>query len=424
MTPMARVVEVRFGGKVRRFEVVEDPYPHIVVPTRKEVVHGWFYGYGDRGRRECSAERILLNPYNGCAVNCPMCYARGFKGYFDLWNREGVVTVFKDFPEKCARELDGLYVAACAYLSPVTEPFQPLEERYRLSERTAYAFLDRGLPVEFVTKAGSRVPDRLLDRMAENPHSFAQFTILSADDEVRRVFSPGGSTVEEQFRAVRRAADRGLYVVVRMDPILPGITDDRRSIEEVVDRGVREGARHFIFSVCDLADAWLDRTLKAVEAHFPEALDAWREVYRGRRGGRLEADIRYRRRVFKVAREVCDERGVTMALCMEFEEVRMPDGSVWYRGLNEDYMSSRSCEGMDTPIYYRRTLSERFRPLEGCNGNCLACAKGLQRPVCGIPKLARAEALRLRDYKRFRVGGSEGDGGGVGLYSWMEPTEP
>jgi len=393
-------VEVELGrGARRRLEVVEDPYPHVVVATRKEVVHGWSYGYRDRGRRECSAERILLNPYNGCSVGCPMCYARGFKGYFDLWHRTGVVTVFKDFDLKCARELDGLYVASCAYLSPITDPFQhPLEGKYGLSERTAYAFLDRGLPVEFVTKCGSNVPARLLDRMAENPHSFAQFTILSADDEVGRAFSPGGSTAEEQFRAVRRAADRGLYTVVRMDPLLPGLTDDRRSIEEVVARAAAEGARHAIFSVCDLDEPWAQGTLRVVEERFPWALEAWRRVYRWRRGSRVEADVRYRRALFKLAREVCTEAGVTMALCMEFER----RGS-WFRGLNEDFMTSTCCEGKETPIYYRSSLSERFRPLEGCNGNCLACAKGLQRPACGSRKLAEASALKLRDYRALRV---------------------
>lgn len=344
-----------------------------------------------------------MNPYNGCSVNCPMCYARGFKGYFDLWNQKGIVTVFQGFDAKCAEELDQLYVASCGYLSPITEPFQyPLENKYGLSERTAYVFLDRGLPVEFITKMGSNVPSRLLDRMAENPHSFAQFTILSADDEVRKVFSPGGSTVEEQFKAVRRAADRGLYVVVRMDPMFPGITDDRRSIEEVVSRAVKEGARHIIFSICDLADAWFKRTLNEVEKHFPSALKLWREVYRERRGDRLEANVKYRRKVFETAKEVCTSHGVTMALCMEFEETRRGK-KIWYRGLNEDYMTSSCCEGMETPIYYRKSLSEHFKPLNGCNGNCLACAKRIQTPVCGLSLLAKAEALKFKDYKSLKL---------------------
>ncbi|MEM4699897.1 MAG: radical SAM protein, partial [Candidatus Nezhaarchaeales archaeon] len=370
-------MEVALGR--RRLRVIEDPCPHVVVPTKKEVVHGWFYGYRDRGRRECSAERILLNPYNGCTVNCPMCYSRGFGGYFDLWHRTGIVTVFEGFDSKCARELDGLYVASCAYLSPITDPFQrPLENKYRLSELTAYAFLDRGLPVEFITKVGDNVPPRLLDRMAESPHSFAQFTVLSADEEVRRAFAPGGSSAEDQFRAIRRAADRGLYVVVRMDPLLPGITDGRRSIEEVVARAAREGARHAIFSVCDLGEPWAEATLRVVEERFPWALGAWRRVYRWRRGSpRADADIRYRREVFKQAREVCSSLGLTMSLCMEFEEVWGEEG-LRFRGLNEDFMTSTCCEGKETPIYYRTSLKERFRPLDGCNGNCLACAKGLQ----------------------------------------------
>ena len=396
---MPETVEVRFGRVVKRYEVLSDPVPHIVVPTVKEVVHGWYFGYDDAGRRECTSERILLNPYNGCTVNCAFCYARGFGGYFDLWNRTGVVTVFDGFVEKLEEELDKLYVASCAYLSPVTEPFQPeLERAYHLSERAAYAFLDRGLPVEFITKRGDAVPTRLLDRMAEHEHSFCQFTILTLDDEVTKAFSPGAARAEEQLKAVRRAADRGLFVVVRMDPLLPGITDDKRQIRELGARAKEEGARHFIFSVCDLSPPWLRRTLAVVRERFPEVLELWSKLYRGG----SDADLSYRLEVFSVARRICDEEGVTMALCMEFEEVRGPRG-VRYIGLNDRFMTSKSCEGINVPLYYRTKLSERFKPLEGCNGACLDCARGRQRPVCGISKLASASSLKLRDYLAMRI---------------------
>ncbi|MEM1538655.1 MAG: hypothetical protein QXK12_01670 [Candidatus Nezhaarchaeales archaeon] len=399
---MVSTVKVDFAGRVKVFRVDEDPIPHITVPTVKEVVHGWFYGYENRGRRECSSERILVNPYNGCSVECPMCYARGFGGYFDLWNEKRVITVFEGIDEKCAFELDQLYVASCAYLSPVTDPFQrPLENTYGLSEKIAYAFLDRGLPVEFITKRGDNVPLRLLDRMAEHKyrHCFTQFSILSVDDDVRRVFSPGGATVEQQFKAVRRAVDRGLFTVVRMDPILPGITDSERSIRELVERAKKEGVKHVIFSVCDLGWKWRRRTLSVIKHYFPEALKVWREVYVEEGGS--QACLSYREEVFRRAREVCDREGLTMSLCMEFK-VELGKGGKTYVGLNSVYATSESCEGIDIPMYYRSSLSEAFKPMEGCRGNCLACAKHLNEPVCNEPKLAKASALKLSDYKRFK----------------------
>ncbi len=396
-------VQVRFGRKIREFELIEYPYPHILVPTRKEVIHGWYYGLEDNGRRECTAERILLNPYNGCTVDCPMCYARSFGGYFELWDKSGIVTVFRDFDVKLRDELSKLYWASCAYLSPSSEPFQkPLENYYHLSEKSAEVFLDFDLPVEFITKRGDNVPKKLLKRMAEHPygHCMAQFTILSIDDEVNRVFAPNGASVEEQFKAVRRFADRGIFTVVRMDPLFPGITDDEKSIRELVERAKSEGARHIIFSLCDvgaIGELRRKRLFRIVKEIFPDAYELWLKIY----GESQDGDINYRRRVFKMARRICDEVGVTMALCMEFEEVRV-NGRIVYKGLNEEFMTSRNCEGLDIPVYWRRRLDEPFRPLEGCNGACLLCAKGLQRPVCGQRPFIKASALKYRDYRRMR----------------------
>ncbi|MCS7386351.1 MAG: hypothetical protein DRJ18_01710 [Candidatus Methanomethylicota archaeon] len=400
---MPRKVFVQFGGRVKEFEVMPYPIPHIVVPTRKEVIHGWFYGFENGGRRECTSERILLNPYNGCTVNCPMCYARSFGGYFSLWDEAGVIAVFENFDLKLKDELSKLYWASCAYLSPSSEPFQhPLENHYHLSEKSAYVFLDLDLPVDFITKRGDNIPIKLLDRMAEHPygHCIAQFTILSVDEEVNRLFAPGGASVEEQFKAVRRCADRGIFTVVRMDPLFPGITDDERSIRSLVERAKAEGAKHIIFSLCDIGrpgELRRRRLLSLVKEHFPDAFEVWRRVYRYSQDG----DVEYRKGVFKVARRICDEVGVTMALCMEFEEVEL-NGEVFYRGLNELFMSSTSCEGLDTPIYWRSRLDENFKPLKGCNGACLLCAKGLQVPICGQRALMKASALRYRDYRSMR----------------------
>ena len=397
---MTRSVSVRFGSITKCYEVIETPIPHIVVPTVKEVVHGWFYGYRDHGRRECCSERILLNPYNGCSVSCIFCYSRGFKGYFKLWNEENIITVFKDFDVKLREELSKLYVASCAYLSPSTDPFQsPLEEVYNLSIKAANVMLDLGLPVEFITKKGDKVPISLLRRMSEHNygHCFTQYTIIGVDKDVIQVFSPGSSSPEDQFKSICRSANHGLFTVVRIDPLLPGITDDFETIEYIVSRGKHEGASHFIFSLCDLSSGWMDKTLKAVKEYFPEAYPLWLKVY----GKDYLGNLNYRIRVFKTAREICDKHGVTMALCMEFKVLKN-GGGLRYVGLNEEFMTSRNCEGIDIPIYYRRSLKDEFKPLEGCNGNCLYCAKGFQQPVCGEYKLMHADALKLKDYIRFK----------------------
>ena len=398
-------VKVEFGRTAKEYELVERPYPHILVPTTKHVVHGWAYGYYTHsGYRECCSERILLNPYNGCSGNCPYCYTRVYGGYFKLWDEKGVVTVFERFDEKLKEELSQLYGASCGYLSPATDPFQkPLENVYRLSEKSAYALLDLDIPVEFITKFGGNISLKLLDRMGEHPykHCFCQFSVLTLDDDLRKVLVPGGSSVQEQLKAIRRCVDRGLFTVVRVDPIIPGVNDDLKEIREIVEACKDLGVKHFIFSICDIYGSVFRRMKAVAEKNFPDAIKVWKAVYTEKLDGSMQANTAYRKMVFGALRRICLEEGVTMSLCMEFELVER-GGRKWYRGLNEDYALTSNCEGIDIPFYYRKSLKEKFKPLPGCNGNCLACAKRLQVPVCGERKLASASSLKYHDYLKLR----------------------
>lgn len=379
--------------------LILEPVPHILVPTKKSVVHGWYFPFKS-GRRECSSERILINPYNGCTVNCPMCYARAYGGHFEDWNRTGVVTVFKDIHKKLREELSRLYYASCGYFSPVTDPFQyPLEEIYRLSELCMESFLDLDLPVEFVTKNGSRVPDRLLRRMSEHPynHCFCQYTMLSLDEEVRKALSPGGSTAEEQLRAIRKSKDHGLYVAVRVDPVLPGINDSPKDLSDLLEAVKTAGADHIIASVCDLNASYKDRLLSVVGSFDEQVTRLWQSLYKERIGLSYQASEEYRRRIFRILRGLSTERGLTFALCMEFRRVGKK-----YIGMNSEFMTSKVCEGKIVPIYYRASLKEKFKPIPGCDGDCLSCARGLQKPVCGKQFLTEADAMTLSKYLRLK----------------------
>ncbi|MCX8182102.1 MAG: radical SAM protein [Candidatus Methanomethyliaceae archaeon] len=380
-------------------QIIPEPILHALVPTKKSVVHGWYFPYKS-GRRECSSERILVNPYNGCTINCPMCYARAYKGHFEEWNRTGIVTVFKDIDKKLNEELRRLYYASCGYFSPVTDPFQsPLEEIYHLSELCMEAFLKLDLPVEFVTKNGSKVPDRLLKRMSEQPfnHCFCQYTLLSLNEEIRKTFSPGGSTVEEQLKAVQKSKDRGLYVAVRIDPILPGINDSLRDLSDLLDTVKERGADHIIASVCDVNPSYMDRLLTVVRSFGDEIIKLWRSLYTERIGLSYQASEAYRSRIFRILRDLSTKKGLTFALCMEFRRVGRG-----YMGMNSEFMTSKVCEGKIVPVYFRSNLKENFRPISGCDGDCLSCAKGVQEPVCNKRFLMEADAMTLSKYLRLK----------------------
>ncbi len=385
---LARTVSLAMGKQTREFEVIEKPYPHILVASRKEL-HGWW-----KGKRECTGERMLINPYNGCSVSCIYCYARALPAaYFRLFNEQGLVTVFKDFDQVVSEQLDSISVASCGYLSPVCDPFQELEASYRLSEKIVGEFVRRDIPVEFVTKC--TVPAEVISLMKGQRHSFGQFSASTMSEDLRGRLMAGGAAVDELFESMAACAEEGLPVVLRIDPVIPHLTDSRQELKGLIERGVESGARHIVSSVMDIPARMAKEVFAKFRGFGVGLVYDLERTYCESIDGCLHAGIDYRRRIFDILRNLCEAKGITFGLCMEYEKVG--DGVV---GLNREFMSSVNCEGMDVPLYVRD--GERFVPAADCSGACLTCVDAR----CGVDDLAMGRGkgkkdFNLRDYRRW-----------------------
>jgi DNA repair photolyase len=385
---LARTIRLVLGKQTREFQVIEDPHPHILVDSAKQL-HGWW-----KGKRECTGERMLVNPYNGCSVGCMFCYARALPApYFRLWNEQSIVTVARDFDRAVSDQLDSIGVAACGYLSPVSDPFQAVDSRYGLSEKIIEEFIRRNIPVQFTTKCVP--PDSVLGLMKTQEHSFCQFSFVTAREDLRVRLMEGGAAVKDLVGAMERAALAGLPVVMRIDPVIPYLTDSRAEIESLVARGVDAGAHHIVTSVMDIPA----RLAKEVFANFRAFGVGFTydlgKLYTEHIDGYLHAAVDYRKKVFDLLRDLCEARGVTLGLCMEYEVVGGKPV-----GLNETFMSSSNCEGADIPIYRRE--GDRFIPAASCDGACLRCVEAR----CGVEDLAMGRGagkmdFTLSDYRRW-----------------------
>ncbi|MDI6892837.1 MAG: radical SAM protein [Actinomycetota bacterium] len=384
--PSRITLESNSGVKV--FDVIAEPAPHIIVEGSRKELHGWW-----SGKRECTAERMLINPYNGCTHNCPFCYARAFWGYFQLFHERGVVTVFKDFDMAIAHQLDGIDVASCGYLSPVTDPFQLVNDKYRLSEKIIREFVFRNIPIEFVTKGA--ISDEAIELVRGQKHSFGQVSILTLDENLRKHLVPGGASTRTLFDNLRRLSAAGVYAVCRVDPVIPNLTDGEDHLRALIKKAASFGARHIVASCLDIPWKIKKDAMEALSIINSAIPGLYSRLYTEDIGGYLNADIRYRRRLFSVLRRICDGVGLTFSLCMEYELVGGRP-----MGLNREFMSSFNCEGMDVPIYVRK--GDHFEPVTDCRGNCLFCTD----PRCGIEYLAMGREgskkdWKLEDYRRW-----------------------
>jgi len=179
------IVDMKFGSYSKNYQIIREPVPHILVDSKKEI-HGWWNSTEKQGNRACTAERLLINPYNGCSWNCFFCYALALWNYFELYHNRKIVTVFKDFDKIVEKQLSNLLCASCGYISPTTDPFQPINNKYQLTEKIIEVFLKLDLPVEIITKG--IISDKAIKLMARHPynHSFGQVSILTLNNELRK----------------------------------------------------------------------------------------------------------------------------------------------------------------------------------------------------------------------------------------------
>ena len=252
-------------------------------------------------------------------------------------------------------------------------------------------FIERNVPIDVVTK--NFIPTKAIKLLSEQEHSFAQVSILTLDESIRqKLVLGGGATTDELFKNLERLLDHGIFSVCRIDPIIPYLTDDLVQLKELISILKDIGVNHLIFSCMDIPFSLSQDIYSNFEKIDPKIAHNIKKLYTERIKNSFHANIEYRKALFSNLKKISTEFDISMALCMEFEK-----NANSYSGLNRKYMTSINCEGIDIPIYMRKTLNDKFMPAS-CKGNCLTCTAEL---VCDIGDLKNAQSWKLKDYRRW-----------------------
>jgi len=192
--------------------------------------------------RETQAKAILsvskifdyaLNPYTGCEHACSYCYARfmrRFSGHREPWG--DFVDVKLNAPDLLAVEI-GRKRRGSVWVSGVCDPYQPLEERYRLTRDCLKILVRCQWPVRIQTRSPLVLRD--VDVLREGRDLEVGLSVTTADDSVRRLFEPRAPTIEERLRALAELHDAGVRTFAMIAPMLPGAESLAALLEGKVD---------------------------------------------------------------------------------------------------------------------------------------------------------------------------------------------
>ena len=162
----------------------------------------------------------VINPYTGCQHGCSYCYARFMKrvtGHREPWGE--FVDVKVNAPELLRKEI-AKKKRAKVWMSGVCDPYQPLEEKYRLTRQCLEILAENGWPVVIQTRSPLVLRDMDIIRNARDFE--VGLTVTTADDEIRKLFEPDTPPIEDMIAALDTLHRAGIRTYAMIAPVLPG----------------------------------------------------------------------------------------------------------------------------------------------------------------------------------------------------------
>ncbi len=231
---------------------------------------------------------VSINPYRGCEHGCVYCYARPSHAYLDL--SPGL-----DFETKLTAKTNAVEVlratlAKPSYrVSPInlganTDPYQPIEKRYRITRGLLETLLETRHPCTIITKNAMIERDLdLLVPMAQQNLVQCFLSITTLDNRLAAKMEPRASAPHRRLAAVRALHEAGVPVSVMIAPIIPAITDPE--IEALLEAARGAGARDASYVLMRLPHELKELFRDWLALHYPERAAHVMSLVQQMRGG-------------------------------------------------------------------------------------------------------------------------------------------
>jgi DNA repair photolyase len=236
-----------------------------------------------------------INPYRGCYHQCRFCYARRTHTFLEedgmrQWGSRIYVKVNAPAvvrSEISKRSWSHEHVA----IGTATDPYQPLEGRYRITRGILEALRDYPTPAGIITRSPLIVRDiDVLQSLARVAGVGVSVSIATMDENLAREIEPTVAPPRQRLRAVRMLAEAGIDVNVALAPVLPGITDAPEQLEAVVREARSAGARRIWHNTLNLHDVTRNEFFRYLKEHRPEMIAQYADLYRGKYAPRAVSD--------------------------------------------------------------------------------------------------------------------------------------
>lgn len=230
-----------------------------------------------------------INPYRGCEHGCSYCFARpthAFQGLSSGLDFETKIFAKPGAPELLEKELRAPgYQPATIALGANTDPYQPVERRFRITRAILEVLNKANHPVGIVTKSALVTRDiDILGQMADRQLAKVAVSITTLDPALARKMEPRAASPAKRLETVRKLSEAGIPVSVLVAPIIPSIND--HEIEAILKASSQAGAQEAGYVLLRLPHDLKDLMRDWLVEHYPDKLKHVFSLLQEARGGK------------------------------------------------------------------------------------------------------------------------------------------
>ena len=166
-----------------------------------------------------------------------------------------------------------------------TDPYQPIERRYRLTRAIIEVLAGCGHPFTLLTKNALVERDLdLLEPLAKRRLVSVALSVTTLDNRLSAKLEPRASAPHRRLQAIRRLSEAGIPTGVMFAPVIPAVNDAEMEAVLAAAREAGAGTAGMVLlrlphEVAPIFRGWLD-------AHLPERAAHVMSLVNQARGGR------------------------------------------------------------------------------------------------------------------------------------------
>jgi DNA repair photolyase len=281
-----------------------------------------------------------LNITNGCIFQCTYCYARGYSQAPE----KGEIYLYVNLPNLLKDELSRKkIIPPWVILNTSSDCFQPHPDILRITYEVIRILLDHGIGISFLTKGV--IPKRFFDLFAEFPGKIlAQIGLVSLSEKYWKGYEPHTPSPEQRIENIRNLKKIGIAPEIRIDPIIPFVTDTEGEVESLFIRLEALGVKRVTLSYLHLRPAIQQQLMKELSPLYQRIIEScfrtqeWKTVGSSSKTKLLPRPIR--ERGYERIREIAKTFGITALIC----QCKNPDldGDLCSSGRVKAYSSQKA----------------------------------------------------------------------------------